>query len=119
MALYISVKTSEFEEDTTVSGKLEQYGEDTDFHGVKRILRKDYGLCRRLIWLGFFLIGIGFVVFSITDRLLHYFSYPHKTTVDVLYEREVSKFIFDSVDCAKHVHSKYTVRWLDRRDFNI
>ncbi|XP_023932890.1 acid-sensing ion channel 1-like [Lingula anatina] len=84
-----STESKASKESGSVSEGLEQFGEDTDFHGLKRVFRRDYTLLRRTFWLFFFLAGLTGFIANTVDRLSYYLQYPHSSELDVMYDMEL------------------------------
>ncbi|KAJ8297666.1 hypothetical protein KUTeg_024197 [Tegillarca granosa] len=68
---------------------VKKFSQNTSIHGIRYLGEKNLFIFRRLTWLLLFCASATLLVYQITDRIIHYYSWPVTVNVKVNYNTSV------------------------------
>ena len=69
--------------------KIRDFGEEVSVVGMRYIIRSSVNSFRKLIWITLVLLGIGFMIYQIQDRIDYYLSRPTSADYRITYNDSI------------------------------
>ena len=72
-----------------IEQKIREFGEDVSVVGVRYIIRAGVNTFRKLFWICLILLGTGFMIYQIQDRINYYLSRPTSADYRITYNDSI------------------------------
>ncbi|XP_067951695.1 acid-sensing ion channel 1C-like [Watersipora subatra] len=89
--------------------KFTVFAEDSDFHGVRQVTRRENGLVRRIIWGLLLTVSLGVLINNTTMQIIYYFEYNHITKYDITFVHQLDYPAVTICNVNKHKRSEMTL----------